>query len=241
MQLSYSSVLGKFSDGNEILKGITVYNPTKQELKLASLENMKTEAEQKNAAVTSAGNSLQTLRGERRFNAFRVKGSDTNCLENRIHNISSYIKAEMGAAHPAVSKIDSIIKKFRPPSEKKVELKEGEEPKKSRSQSEKTYQSLVGYAGDVYTIITGLGEKYNPSNQNITVVNFKAKVDELAALNSAVAKAENAYSSAVQERNEIYNGEVGIKSIISSIKDYLASLEGGKNNAAYVAYTNAVK
>jgi len=240
-QQSYQSVFGKYSGGIEVLKGITGYNPVKQELRLISLETLKSSAEQKNAAVTSAATDLQELRNQRRNMSFRAKDTDTNCIENLIRNIASYIKAELTASNSAYTKVNSIIKKFNPPVEKKVDLKEGEEPKKSKSQSEKSYQSLVGFANDVHTVIAGLGEAYSPSNTNITVASFKTKIDELAALNAAVVKAENSYSTAVQERNEIYNGEVGINSIMSSIKNYLASLEGGKNNPGYIAFVNAIK
>jgi hypothetical protein len=240
-QQSYQSILGKFTDGLEVLKKITGYSPVKEELKLASLVSMKSEAELRNAAATSTAATLQDLRNTRRSKSFHAKDTDTNCMENLIRNIASYLKAELGSSNAAFVKVASIIKRFTPPAEKKIELKEGEEPKKSISQSEKSYQSLVGFAKDVLTLITGLGQSYGPTNENITVAGFKAKVDELVALNAEIVKAENDYKTAVQARNEIFRGEVGVISIMSSIKNYLASLEGGKNNLAYIGFVNAVK
>lgn len=240
-QQTFQSILGKFSDGIVVLKAMTGYNPSKQELQIASLETMITTAEEKNAAALTAGTDLQNQRNSRRSISFRRKDSDTNCLENLFRNILSYIKAELGTKNSAHGKIDSIIKKISPPVEKKTPPVEGQEPQKSKSQSEKSYQSLVGFGNDIYTIISGLGTAYAPSNTNIIAANFKTKVDEFASLNAVIIKAEGVYSTAIQERNDIYYGEFGIVSTITSVKNYLASLEGGKSNASYLAFTSAVK
>ena len=240
-QRSFQSLLGKFSAGLEILKGTGSYNPSKQVLTITALEALEANVTAKNAAVITAGATLKSLRNNRRNISFTSKDADTNCIENLIKNIASYIKAEIGKDNPAYLKINSIIKKINPPADKKEELKEGEEPKKSVSSSEKTYQSLVGFGNDVHTLILNLGAAYNPSNSNITVANFKVKVDELAGLNAAIVKAESDYATAVQERIEVYNGEAGINKIVPLIKDYLASFEGGKKNPDYTAFANAVK
>ncbi len=240
-QRTFQAILGKFSAGLDILKNVIGYNPSKNILKISSLEAQKADAEAKNSAVLSAETTEQDLRKSQRFMAFKSKDSDENCLENRIKAIANYIKAEHDAKYPAYLQVTSIISKIQPPSEKKAAPAEGEVPKKSISKSEKSFQSLVGFGNDVHTIISNLGADYNPSNTNITVANFRIKVDELASLNSEIVTAEKNYSTAVQERNEAYNGEAGINSTISSIKDYLASLEGGKKNPDYVAYVNAVK
>ncbi len=240
-QKSFQSILGKFSDGLDVLKQVPLFNPNKSELKLTFLETLKTTGGLKNSAVVNAETDLQKLRNSRRAMSFKVKGAEDNCIENRIKSIASYIKAEKSDKHPAYLKITSIIDKIHPPYEKKTPPAEGKEQKKSNSQSEKSFQSLVGFGNDVNTIITNLGAGYDPSNTNISAANFKAKVDELASLNSQIVTAENNYSTAVKERSEVYKGEAGINSIISSIKDYLASLDGGKKNPSYVAFCNAVK
>jgi len=240
-QRTFQSILGKFSGGLEVLKTVTDYHPTKLELQIASLETLKSDAESKNAAVVNTATILQTFRNNRRFISFRGKETDVNCIENLFKNIASYIKAELGEKDAAYQKIRSIIKKINPVKEKKEEPAAGEEPKKSISSSEKSYQSLVGFGSDVLTLITNLGTAYNPSNTNLTVANFKSKIDELANLNSAVVKAEADYNAAIDARDEIYNGNTGINNIIPMIKNYLASLEGGKSNPSYVAFINAVK
>ncbi len=240
-QRTFQAILGKFSAGLVILKNAIGYNPSKNILKLTSLEVQKTDTEAKNSAVLTAENIEQGLRKSRRHMAFKTKDSDENCIESRIKAIANYIKSEHDAKYPAYLQVTSIISKIQPPSEKKAAPVEGADPKKSISKSEKSYQSLVGFGNDVHTIISNLGADYNPSNTNITVANFRAKVDELALLNSQIVTAKKNYATAVQERNEAYNGEAGINSTISSIKDYLASLEGGKKNPEYVAYVNAVK
>ena len=240
-QKSFQAILGKFTLGLEVLKGVARYNPTKDILKIAALENLKTDAETKNSNAVTTGNLLKGLRNNRSLIAFRTKESDVNCIENLIRNIASYLKAEIGSKNPAYSKVESILKRIAPPHDPKEEPKEGEEPKKTISSSEKSYNSLVGFGNDVHTVIAELGAAYNPANVNIAAAGFKAKVDALAALNVAIVKAETDYSAAVSERDNVYNGDAGINTVIPQIKDYLASFEGGKKNPDYLTFYNAVK
>ena len=240
-QRSFESTLGKFIGGLKVLKETPVYVPTKEQLKIAFLENLQADAETKNSNVVTTGVVLTDLRNERRFICFSAKDTDTNCLENLFRNIANFTKAEFSEKSPAFKRIYSILKRIKPPRDKKEETVDGQDPKKSKSMSEKSYEAMVGYGNEVHTIIANLGEAYSPTNTNITVENLRAKVDQLAGLNASIVKAESDYSKAVTERNEVYNGEVGIKNIIPLIKNYLASFEGGKNNEYYKSFVNAVK
>lgn len=240
-QRSFQSIAGKYSDGLEVLKGLLDYNPAKEELKTASLDLLKDDAAAKNSAVVSTGTVLKDLKNSRRIISFSSREADQNCVENLMRNILSFIKAELGAKSPAYAQIYSIIKKINPPADKKEELKEGEEPKKIRSSSEKTFQSLVGFGNDVVTVLTGLGESYKPANTNITLANFKNKVEEISLLNAQIVNADVEYSAAVDAREELYCGDKGILKRIQMIKNFLASLEGGRKNAGYTAFCAAVK
>lgn len=240
-QMSYSAILGRFKDGLVILKRIPGYNPSKACLTISNLDSKSVDAEAKNAEAIRTGAILKGFRNERRFISFRSKEGDVNCIENLIRNIASYLKAELGAKHPSFNVVDSIIKKIAPPNDPKEEVKEGEEPKKTNSSSEKSYNSLGGFGSNVYTIITELGESYRPTNENITAIAFKAKIERLAQLNGAIVTAGTDYSASVKLRDDLYNGDDGIISVISQVKDYLASFEGGKKNPDFIAFNNAVK
>ncbi len=100
---------------------------------------------------------------------------------------------------------------------------------------------MAGYANDIVSLLTNLGVNYNPSNPNISIANLKSKIEELNSINSQLVNAENEYSIAVSEREEIYKGENGINNRIILIKTYLASLEEGKNSAEYKAFALALK
>jgi hypothetical protein len=240
-QRSFQSIWGKFSDGVEVLKRIPGYNPSREEIKLTSLQLLKENVEAKNAAVVTTGIALSELRNKRRFISFRSEETDVNCIENLIRNAGSYIMAEAGQKNAVCDKINSILKKIEPANNKKETAAGGAEPGQNKSSSEKSYQSLVGFGSDVLTLITNMGSAYNPSNSNITVANFKAKVDELTELNSGIIKAGIRYSTAIKERNDVYKGEKGINKLVPLIKNYLASFEGGKKNADYAAFVHAVK
>ncbi len=240
-QQTFQSRLGKFSDGITVLTGLTGYSPTKPTLQLTMLQGIKTRAVQRNSDVVTLGNELKALRDERRLISFQKKDGDENCIENRMHAIANYIKSENNEKHPAYLTITSIISKLNPPPEKKDPPAEGDTPKVPNSKSEKSFQSLVGFSNDVYTIITNLGTGYNPTNQYITLTGFKEITDRLVELNKNIVTSENSLSAAIKARADIYDGENGIKKTITAIKAHLASLEGGKKNPAYVAFNNAVK
>jgi hypothetical protein len=240
-QKSYATILGKFSDGIAVLKTIPDYNPNKPEIKTGALDAFIENINTRNSACITTADVLKNLRNERMVSAFKTKYSDVNCLENLFRNILNYLKVDFGVDHPSTVLVVSIIKKINPPYEKKEKPADGTEPKKAKSESEKTYQALAGYGLEIYTSLFSLGETYNPQNNAISLTNFKARVDELAKLNSDIAVAEKNYSDAVSAREEAYNGDAGITSLIVSIKNYLASFEGGKNNAGYTAFSYAVK
>ncbi len=240
-QRTFQSRIGKFSDGITSLKAQTDYNPGKPALQISSLEILQTSVTDKNAQIVTLENDLKSLRNERKSISFAVRGSDKNCIEKRMRAIANYIKSENTAEHPAYLKMVSIISKLSPPHYKKRSQVEGETPKSSISRSEKTFQSLLGFGNDVCTMIANLGASYQPTNTNITGANFTAVIERLAQLNASIITAEGNYSTAVEERFELYNGENGISQTIKSIKNYLASFEGGKKSAAYTAFNNAVK
>jgi hypothetical protein len=240
-QMSFAAILGRFLGGIVVLKNVLAYNPAKLCLVLTNLESVAADAEAKNSAAIITGTKLKELRNERRSISFRSKESDVNCIENLIRNIASYLKAELGAKNPSYSAVDSIVKKIAPPNDPREEVKEGEEPKKSNSASEKSYTALGGFCTNVLALITEMGEAYKPSNTNISAAAFKAKADRLVQLNGLITTAGTNYKNAVNERDEVYNGADGINSLFSQIKDYLASFEGGKKNPDYIAFVNAVK
>ena len=240
-QQSFASKLGKFENGNTALNGLTDYNPANVKIQKSSLVQKDADVIALNSAVTTSEEVLKKLQKERKFLAYTFNGGNDNNIQGNMKAIEYNLRSELSADSPEYLKVKSINQKIQPPSEKKKPLKEGETPKKSNSKSEKSYQSLVGFGNDVCTIITNLGTNYNPANQNITVVNFKAQVARLNELNGQVTTAEKDYSTAVKNREKAYNGEDGISSLISTVKDHLASLEGGKKNPSYVAYANAVK
>ena len=240
-QQSFASKLGKFEDGITTLKGLTDYSPVNVKIQISSLVQKDTDVTAMNDAVTTSENVLNGLQKERKLLAYKFKGGSDNNIQGNMKAIEYNVKSELTDKSPEYIKINSINKKIQPPSEKKTPPKEGETPKKSNSKSEKSYQSLVGFGNDVCTIITNLGTKYNPSNQNITVSNFKAQVANLSELNGQVITAEKNYSTAVKNRENAYDGVDGISSLISTIKDHLASLPGGKKNPSYVAFAASVK
>ncbi len=189
-QQSFASKLGKFENGNTTLKGFTNYNPTNVKIQINSLVQKDTDVIALNDSVTASEEVLKKLQKERKFLAYSFKGGNDNNIQGNMKAIEYNLRSELGASSPEYLKVKSINQKIQPPSEKKKLPKEGETPKKSNSKSEKTYQSLVGFGNDVCTIITNLGTNYNPSNQNITVENFKAQVDRLKELNAQITTAE---------------------------------------------------
>ena len=106
---------------------------------------------------------------------------------------------------------------------------------------EKSFASLGGIGGDVVSIITSLGASYAPTNTEIQIANFTARITDLKQLNADIAVLLKTYGDAVRYRKDAFESTDGMKDRITNIKDYLAGFPGGKSNQLYISFNQAIQ
>ncbi len=232
-QSSFETRYGRFSSGTGLIQDITTYNPAKEIIKKANLTSFLAEAAVKDAKVNSTNTFYREKVKERRINGFRDKDNLSNCLENRIRNIYSYVGAEFGHDSITYKKIKSFLDKIAPKYDKKDP---GAPAGQGKSPSEQSFVALIGFGRRVGELIDDLGVAYNPGNTDITLVALGELCDMMETLTKDIAKAEIEWSKAVKARKEIYDGKDGMTDRIKAIKDYLASFDLGKKSPDYINF-----
>lgn len=238
-QMSHENRIGRFENGLALLQTWMDYLPANLLITIAVLLTFVDTVRAKNNEVANLLTALTNNRNQRKPLVFKTKTSDVNCLQNRINNIASYLKAEFGKTSGAYQQVYALYKRISPtyPKKKEPNLPRGA----GRSPSERSFVAVVGYGYEVHAIINSLGAAYNPSNTAITVANFITFLDTLNTLNKDIAVALKDYGDAVTAREDLYEGAEGLDNRISMIKSYLASFTGGKTGQKYVEYTQAME
>jgi hypothetical protein len=104
----------------------------------------------------------------------------------------------------------------------------------SRSNSEKGVGQLLEKSRQLLKYIESL-EDYSPTDPALTPAGYKAFLDSVAALNSAVASSLAALRQARAARHALYHGPQGLINRASRIRDYISSLPRGKKSTDYLA------
>ena len=105
-------------------------------------------------------------------------------------------------------------------------------PAKKRSKSEATFGQLLEKSRQLHQYLLSLPD-YDPQVPDITAPNYKLFLDQVAQINSSVDAATAALRLAREERSALYHGESGLLKRAARIRDYLASLPGGKKSAVF--------
>lgn len=241
-QTSYASVLGRFKAGLEVLKSDTNYTPKNATIQLPNLVSLVNKIEEKNLLVDNNLLTMRSARAERRAISFSTTSASTNCLETTLKSLLNYIGAEYSVNSAVYKQLKSYLSKIKPPR-KAGEGSNSDKPDSSTtiSRSEATYSSLTNIGRQVVQIITQPNFSYAPSNPNLSIENITNLVHQLETLNTTIANAQQAYSTAVSERKYLYDSSEGIKKLLPTIKLFLKSYEGGTKNVVYKQFLNALQ
>jgi hypothetical protein len=104
----------------------------------------------------------------------------------------------------------------------------------TRSLSEKGVGQLLEKSRQLLKYIESL-EDYSPTDPALTPAGYKAFLDSVAALNSAVASSLAALRQARAARHALYHGPQGLIKRASRIRDYISSLPTGKKSSDFTA------
>ncbi|MCS7009411.1 MAG: hypothetical protein NZL93_05690 [Chthoniobacterales bacterium] len=105
-------------------------------------------------------------------------------------------------------------------------------PNPSRSTSEKGLGQLLEKSRQLHEYLLTLTD-YNPGQPELEPANYKSFLDQVAAANQAVDASLAELRIARDQRAQLYHSDDGLIKRAARIRDYVASLPGGKNSAAY--------
>lgn len=100
------------------------------------------------------------------------------------------------------------------------------------SRSEATFGQRYEKGNQMLVLIQGLTD-YLPTNTDITPISFKNFLTDLNLLNNTTAQNQDTLSQVRDLRNNSYHGPNGLKELGGMIRDYIGSLQGGKNTNTY--------
>jgi hypothetical protein len=100
------------------------------------------------------------------------------------------------------------------------------------SVSEKTFGQRLQQARNLLALIEGLAD-YKPSNKDITAASFKTFIDSVDKANGQAASGNAALSEARNIRIEAYHGSGGLVKFSAMVRDFIASLPGGRTSQAF--------
>lgn len=100
------------------------------------------------------------------------------------------------------------------------------------SVSEKTFGQRLQQARNLHALIEGLAD-YRPSNNDITAESFGSFIDSVDKANSQAVSGNAALSEARNARIEAYHGSAGLVKFSAMVRDFIASLPGGRTAQAF--------
>lgn len=240
-QKSFEARAERFSLGIDLINGWVDYAPGNSLILKPALGTFRTEVASRNAAANTTLLSLATSQGTRAPLVFTIKDTNPLCLQKRIESIASYLAGDIGASHAATKLVKRVRLKIHPQYPKKVVTDPPQPRGAGRSPMEKSFASAVGHGQEVIDCITSLGAAYKPADVNLTVVKMQLLVNAIAAANTAVTLALEAYGTANRARKVIFDGNSGMAALTVNIKGYLTSFSGGKKSSHYIEFAQAIK
>lgn len=228
----------RYDNGMSLLTLITdagaSYAPSNSDITVASWTTDLAGADAANTLVDNTGNDLGASRDTRQ-----------TVIKINLIAISAQVRDEIGSmkggkktvAYKTVQKTVQKMRGYKLPKIKNPgSAGETPEEKKKVSQSELSFGSIVADAKKILSIIDSLAG-YAPSNTDLSVVSYTARITDSEAKNKAVAKDLFKNSTAIDDRLELYDGENGLGKTSQQIVDYIASTF----NKSSTLYKEAVK
>ena len=240
-QKSFEARAERFSLGIDLINGWVDYDPNSALIKKLNLGTFRTEVAARNAAANTKLLALAATQSTRSPLVFTIKDTNPLCLQKRIEAIASYLAGDFGATHAATKLVKRVRLKIHPQYPKKIVTDPPQPRGAGRSPMEKSFASSVGHGQEVIDCITTLGAAYKPADANLKVPAMQALVNSIAAANTAVTQALEAFGTANRARKEIFDGTGGMQELTISIKGYLTSFSGGKKSNHYIEFAQAIK
>lgn len=193
----------------------TAYNPSKESLKLESLNALLIRARASLSEVTGAKTRLDLAVNERQT------------LFNPLKPLSTRIINALQATDTSRQTIDdakSINKKLQ--GKRSTTQPPADEEKRVISASQQSYDSLTDNFSKLINLISS-EPAYTPNEEELKVETLHTLLKELHTANTNVINAYTVYSNALISRDStLYADETGLVHTATSVKKYVKSLFG---------------
>lgn len=196
----------------------TLYNPPVENLSIASLQNLYTNASAKLSEVEEKRNAYK--------NAIAIRQSTFENLKptcTKIINQLEILGLPAGTLDQAKSlnrAIQGSKKKTTPP------LEEGKEAPKTASTSRQSYTQIAENFGIFLQLLASI-PAYNPNEDNLKLTNLNTYKDSLTTANQTIDQTEAEFNNKLIERDQIlYTDGTGLYTIAQNVKKYVKSLYG---------------
>ena len=204
----------------------TLYNPPVDNLKIANLQTLYTNASAKLTEVEDKRHANK--------NAITLRQSAFENLKSTTTKIINHLEI-LGLPKGTIDQAKSLNRTIQG-NHKKIEnpIEEGKETPKTVSTSRQSYTQQAENFGILLQLLSTI-PTYAPNEDDLKLVNLNSYKDSLLSSTQAVDQTEAELNNKLIERDNIlYIDGTGLYSIVQNVKKYIKSLYG----AGSPEYTN---
>ena len=210
----------------EQIKVYTLYNPPVENLKVANLQTLYTDASTKLNEVEDKRNANK--------NAITLRQSAFENLKPTATKIINHLGI-LGLPQGTIDQAKSLNRLIQGGQKKETApVEEGKEPEKTASTSRQSYTQQAENFGILLKLL-GTISAYNPNEDDLKLATLNTYKESLLSATQSVDQTEAELNNKLIERDKIlYADGTGLYTIAQNVKKYVKSLYG----ATSPEYTN---
>ena len=224
-ETGHAKNIANFQDLISFCQGYgTLYNPTKESLKIPQLQELYQLAQEKLNTAKSQKTTFDIATNERRLTFSKLKP-----LSTKIINAF----AVSGADSLAINNAKTVNKKLQGSPSKKTDTTtsktETETPTNSISTSQQSYDRLIDHFSNLIQVLEQ-NTIYSPNEEELKLTSLQTKFTDLQNKNTNLINAYTSYSNAMIDRNQtLYNPLSGLVQTSKEVKQYVKSIFGASS------------
>ncbi len=202
----------------EQVKVYTLYNPPVDNLKIANLQTLYTDASAKLNEVEDKRNANK--------NAITLRQSAFENLKSTCTKIINHLGI-LGLPQGTIDQAKSLNRLIQGGQKKEATTPEdGKEPAKTVSTSRQSYTQQAENFGILLQLL-GTISAYNPNEDELKLVNLNTYKESLLSATQSVDQTEAELNNKLIERDQIlYADGTGLYTIAQNVKKYIKSIYG---------------
>ena len=210
----------------EQIKVYTLYNPPVENLKVANLQTLYTDASAKLNEVEDKRNANK--------NAITLRQTAFENLKPTATKIINHLGI-LGLPQGTIDQAKSLNRLIQGGQKKETApIVEGKEPEKTASTSRQSYTQQAENFGILLQLL-GTISAYNPNEEDLKLANLNTYKESLMSATQSVDQTEAELNNKLIERDNIlYAERTGLYTIAQNVKKYVKSIYG----ATSPEYTN---